>query len=667
MSAIFLKILNLAISASWLIVAVIVVRILLKKVPKWIFCLLWGLVAIKLICPFSLESALSLIPSSEVVPADIVIDQKPQIDSGMRVIDNAVNPVIESNFAPNVENSVNPMQVVVYVASIVWIMGFAGLCIYAFLSYVLLWKKVRTTVAIRGNVRECDEVQSPFILGIFCPLIYVPSGMKSETLDLVIAHEEAHMKRKDHWWKPLGFALLSVYWFNPLCWVAYILLCRDIEAACDEKVIRDKDREYIAAYSQALLDCSIQRRMIAACPLAFGEIGVKERVRSVLSYRKPAFWMILIAMIICIVVAICFMTNPKDDPNTEDKEAEHMSKERYSELHLESQVFDERFHIDSEMEMEENEYIGTVVYPGAESLVDQGIKVSVAETAADASSLFLALRVEGDRLLERDNLRISEGKMLLNGKEVSAFFGEMKKMDEGYYELEVCYFGDKYTFNESLLHKEAEILINSFSSIDPIDGKIEIVAKGEWNIKWNIEENGVSCGATGERLDAGDHHQYFDNGILLKGITTYTTRIEVEYIYPQNGLTEDRKYSFGMAYALDEDVYPPIPVGFLMRDGSIKRFDISAPGWSGYCDDKDRTYPLSCDEVFIYSHFTGIIVDPLSVKGVLFLDKDSKYIGTDDEYGVPELPLNEYQIFRLRDDMTDERYENERINNYGSR
>ena len=313
MSAIFLKILNLAISASWLIVAVIVVRLLLKKSPRWIFCLLWGLVAIRLICPFSLESALSLIPSSEVIPADIMMDQRPQIDSGMRVIDNAFNPVIEGSFAPNIENSVNPMQVVVYVASIVWIMGLVGMCLYAFASYVLLWRRVRVSVITHGNIRECDEVKSPFILGVFHPLIYVPSGMNSETLDLVIAHEEAHLKRKDHWWKPLGFALLSVYWFNPLCWVAYILLCRDIEAACDEKVIGDKDTEYMAAYSQALLDCSKHRRVIAACPLAFGETDVKGRVKGILNYKKPSFWIIIISIIICCIVAVCFITNPKKD------------------------------------------------------------------------------------------------------------------------------------------------------------------------------------------------------------------------------------------------------------------------------------------------------------------------------------------------------------------
>ena len=269
-----------------------------------------GLVAVRLLCPISLESVLSILPSAKVVPENIEMVQDPHIDSGVRIIDNAVNPVIEKSFSPDAASSVNPMQVVVFMGSIIWLTGMAAMLLYALISYLLLRRKVRASVAANSRVKECDEVDSPFILGIFRPEIYVPSGIDENTLELVIAHEEAHLKRHDHWWKPFGFVLLAVYWFNPFCWVAYILLCRDIEAACDEKVIKDKDREYMAAYSQALLDCSVNRRIIAACPLAFGETGVKERVRGVLNYKKPAFWMIMVAVITCIVVAACFMTNP---------------------------------------------------------------------------------------------------------------------------------------------------------------------------------------------------------------------------------------------------------------------------------------------------------------------------------------------------------------------
>ena len=311
MNAIFLKIINLSLNASWLILVVIVARLLLKKTPKWISCLLWGLVAIRLLCPLSIESALSLLPSGRVIPADIETMQDPHINTGVMFINNTVNPVIEKSLSPEAASSVNPMQVVVYAGSVIWVAGMAAMLIYALISYVMLKKKVKASVAVDDRVRECDEVRSPFILGILHPVIYFPSGMSGETLKLVLAHEKAHLRRHDHWWKPFGFMLLAVYWFNPLCWIAYALLCRDIEAACDEKVISDKDRDYVASYSQALLDCSAQRRVIAACPVAFGETGVKGRIKGVLNYKRPAFWVIVAALIVCIVVAVCFMTDPK--------------------------------------------------------------------------------------------------------------------------------------------------------------------------------------------------------------------------------------------------------------------------------------------------------------------------------------------------------------------
>ena len=313
MSAIFLKILNLSYSASWLILAVIAVRLLLKKAPKWVPCLLWSLVAIRLMVPFSLESALSLLPSSEVVPADIQAENAPHIETGIYVFNSAVNPVMETALAPAEANSVNPMQVVVSVLCIIWITGIFAMALYAFISYAKIKRSVRESILLKKGIRECDEVKSPFILGILRPVIYVPSGMDSATLELVLAHEKAHLKRYDYVWKPLGFVLLSVYWFNPLSWIAYVLLCRDIESACDEKVIRDKSSDYMAAYSQALLDCSIQRRRIAACPVAFGETGVKMRIKNVLSYKKPAFWIIIASLVACVILAVCFLTNPRKD------------------------------------------------------------------------------------------------------------------------------------------------------------------------------------------------------------------------------------------------------------------------------------------------------------------------------------------------------------------
>ena len=325
MSSVFLKIVNMSITASWLILAVVLARLLLKKAPKWIPCLLWGLVAIRLVCPFSFGSIFSIIPSNETIPVNITVQQEPAINSGITAVDEFINPVIAESFTPAPTDSVNPLQIIIPIAAIVWISGIVIMLAYALISYKKLKKTVSVCVPVGERILSCDEVKAPFILGVFRPVIYVPSSMTGETLDLVIRHETAHLQRHDHWWKPLGYLLLAIYWFNPLSWIAYILLSRDIEMACDEKVIRDMDKDEMAAYSQALLDCSFPRRRIAACPLAFGEVGVKERVKGVLNYKKPTFWIILIAVIACIVLAVCLMTDPKNSFMINRSEVETVS------------------------------------------------------------------------------------------------------------------------------------------------------------------------------------------------------------------------------------------------------------------------------------------------------------------------------------------------------
>ncbi|MBQ1533192.1 MAG: hypothetical protein IIZ64_00050, partial [Erysipelotrichaceae bacterium] len=310
MDAVFLKILNMSITASWLILAVIFARSLLNKAPRWIICMLWGLVAIRLVCPFSFESVFSLIPSSETIPADIAMQHSPAIDSGITIVNETINPLIAESFTPAIEDSANPLQIYIPIISVIWLAGVAVMLGYALISYLKLRKEVSANIAISENVFACDEVKAPFILGVFRPAIYVPSSMQGKTLELVIRHENAHLKRYDHLWKPLGFLLLSVYWFHPLCWIAYILLCRDIKMACDEKVITDMEKEEIASYSQALLNCSFSRKKITACPLAFGEVGVKERIKGVLNYRKPTFWIMTAAIVVCVILAVFLMSDP---------------------------------------------------------------------------------------------------------------------------------------------------------------------------------------------------------------------------------------------------------------------------------------------------------------------------------------------------------------------
>ena len=316
MNELFLKIINMSISASWLVVAVLILRLVLKKSPKWVNVLLWGIVAVRLICPFSFESALSLISSAETFPEKIISGPSFDVQTGITPIDNRINDYLGDRYFEGVTVPTNNGNNVMTILTIVWIIGILLLATYTIISYQRLNRKVDTAVHYKDNIFQSENVSSPFVLGLIKPRIYLPFKLDGQNMEHVVAHEQAHIRRKDHWWKPLGFLLLTIHWFNPLMWLAYVLLCRDIELACDEKVIKGLSNEQRADYTQALVACSVNRRMIAACPLAFGEVGVKERVKSVMNYKKPAFWVIIIAVIVCVGVAVCFLTNPKQDRYT---------------------------------------------------------------------------------------------------------------------------------------------------------------------------------------------------------------------------------------------------------------------------------------------------------------------------------------------------------------
>lgn len=313
MSEIFIKLLNMSISAGWLVICVVALRLILKKAPRWIACILWALVAVRLLCPFSLESVLSLVPSAETIPEEIIYSESPEIESGIPVINSTVNPIISDSLAPAPKDFVNPMEIITGVASVLWIVGVAAMAIYAVVSYIRIRKRVSEAVRDGDGVWICDRIDTPFILGLFSPRIILPSSLSGEDREYVISHERAHLSRMDHIWKPLGYTILTVYWFNPLIWIAYILLSRDIEAACDEKVIKQLGEGAKKPYAEALINCSVPRRMISACPLAFGESGVKERVRNVLNYKKPAFWIIIVSVIACVATGIFFLTDPKKE------------------------------------------------------------------------------------------------------------------------------------------------------------------------------------------------------------------------------------------------------------------------------------------------------------------------------------------------------------------
>ena len=295
MTELFMKLLNMSINAGWLVLAVLLVRIIFRKAPKWLFPLLWSFVGIRLLMPNALESRLSIIPNISSFSASA---------HGMLSAESFAAPV------PYV--------------GIVWCTGMAAMLLFEALSYIHLRSKVKTAVRLSANVYQSEHVNAPFILGLFAPRIYIPFHIKSKELDSIIAHERAHIKRRDHWLKPIAFLILSLHWFNPLIWIAYYFLCKDIELACDECAVKNMSDSQRAAYSQTLLSCTANQSIFAACPLAFGSKNVKTRIRAVLSYRKPHTWIITVTAILVLVVAACFMTNPRQSKESTARESNYI-------------------------------------------------------------------------------------------------------------------------------------------------------------------------------------------------------------------------------------------------------------------------------------------------------------------------------------------------------
>lgn len=312
MNDLFISLLNRSVSAGWLILTVLALRLVLKKAPKWSRILLWGLVGLRLVCPFSLKSVFSLLPSAQTFPTGGVVPNSVNgsVHSGITYADTQINGFIASHSIPGVNAAARDGFDVMRLLALVWLCGTAVMLGYLLISSLLLKRKIRVSVGTDDGIRVCDAVDSPFIFGIIRPKIYLPSSLPEEYLPAVTAHEKAHIRRGDHLIKPFAFLLLSLYWFHPLIWAAYIFLCRDIELACDERAIKDADEESRKHYSSVLLACSVRRRTVAACPVAFGETGVKQRIGSVLSYKKPAVWLIAAALAAGAITAVCFLTDP---------------------------------------------------------------------------------------------------------------------------------------------------------------------------------------------------------------------------------------------------------------------------------------------------------------------------------------------------------------------
>ncbi|MBP3398334.1 MAG: hypothetical protein J6K75_01120 [Erysipelotrichaceae bacterium] len=323
MKELFIQIVNMSITASWLVLVIALIRLVFKKAPKSMICFLWLFVAIRLIVPFSFESALSLIPSTQVIPDEIIeVTPNPSVNvqlplNGLgnetQIVipnqdtnSNVSNPSVEQNVP--VQNEIQWLEILPWC----WICGILMMAGYAAYSYQKIVRQVQISINKEENIWICDDLSSPFILGVLNPRIYVPSYLSETEIKYVLAHEKAHLRRFDHLWKPLGYSLLSVYWFNPVIWAAYILLCSDIELACDEKVIKTLGDDNKIEYSRTLLSCSVPRNMILACPLAFGEVSVKQRVKSVLNYKKPAFWVLVVALVICLCIPVFFLSDSEE-------------------------------------------------------------------------------------------------------------------------------------------------------------------------------------------------------------------------------------------------------------------------------------------------------------------------------------------------------------------
>ncbi len=328
MTELFLNAVNRSITAGILVLLIILLRLLFRKAPKWIHVLLWGLAAVRLICPFSFESSYSLMPKTDWIEQERTAYETVIEVAG--VPDGICDADGSSSDADRTFPYTPPLQITepsgdsrtVVILSRIWIAGIAVMILYLACSYLRVYRHIRSAEVFEGNIYTSETVASPFVFGWIRPRICLPEAMDAVNMSFVIAHEEAHIRRRDHWWKPLGFLLLSVCWFHPLLWLAYILFCRDIEMACDERVIKDYTDLQRADYSEALLECGVKRRTISACPPAFGEAGVKARVRSVLYYREPASLTGELAVAVCLAAAVCFLTDPITDDSLNSLYAE---------------------------------------------------------------------------------------------------------------------------------------------------------------------------------------------------------------------------------------------------------------------------------------------------------------------------------------------------------
>lgn len=321
MQNLFLDVLNMSLTAAYVIAAIILIRLLIRKLPKKYSYLLWSVAAFRLCCPFSFQSVLSIFnlgifdmsraqtesgAQLKYVADNIIYEEIPQVTVGLPYANTIIN-----NSLPPAEPtaSINPMQIIIAVLAVLWVIGMAAMLGYGIISFIRIRRSMNTAMRLKDNVYQSDKVSSPFILGIVKPKIYIPFGLDEDTLRYVLTHEKYHLRRFDHIAKIAAYIILSVHWFNPLCWAAFILMGTDMEMSCDEKVLAGEEN-IRKEYSTSLLSFATDRRFPSPGPLAFGETGVRSRIKNALNFRKPKLWAAVIAVIVCIVAAVACISNP---------------------------------------------------------------------------------------------------------------------------------------------------------------------------------------------------------------------------------------------------------------------------------------------------------------------------------------------------------------------
>ena len=599
MNELFLNVVNMSLSASFIVLVVVLVRKVLNKAPKWICVLLWAIVAIRLICPITIESVISLLPTAEVINPTILVEtptvanEITTFNTGIPTINDMINPMIHHAVLEiSVRDNVNVLQVLITILSSIWIVGVIGFILYAIISCIRIDRRIQTAVLLLDNIYQSENVHSPFVFGVIKPRIYLPSKLSEQDKPYVIAHEQMHIQRKDYLWKPIGFILLSIYWFNPILWLAYILLCKDIELACDEKVIYAFNHEQRADYSQSLLSCSVKQHMITACPIAFGEVGVKERVKQIVKYKKPSFWLIVVAIIISVIMGISLLTSPINSTEKVLKRIEMMQYDSFTQRQTIYTLSIDTSKLTNEMYTKEG-----YTFNKNEIIVNSGTPTNVYLSKVkllEADSNYVVMEFAFDY-----DLNLNKGSFLypyvikedgLHPLDIAKYYVEENKQDVGY----SIYF---YVSKDLLQTKDTIHYDVFLNKIDYSEKEIKYLRNFfEWVTEKRrqykiVEVNAGSYGSDKfvEKYDASN--QFIDE-ILAMDYKSYTIVDKFAYAFVDQGL-----HQFLTLNGVDGEYKDSLNLTMVEgRDSFTNTYELIVP--SSLLNDKDVPYKVG-DTVYL--------------------------------------------------------------------